>query len=110
MDRTGRLIREHFEEELGKVRVPRPVLPRRDGEGGGARRAPAFLADIVARAAAVVLAAGALVLLSASLGRPAALQDAIAAAARERVIERVLPDPRVLLDLIEASFGGRNTR
>jgi hypothetical protein len=110
MDEFGRLIREHFEEEVGTVRVPQPALPPRDGEDGGARRAPAFLADVVARAAAVALAAGGLVLLTASLGRPAALQDTIAAAVRERVIERAMPDPRVLLDMIDASFGRRNTR
>jgi hypothetical protein len=110
MDEFGRLIREHFEEEVRTVRVPQPALPPRDGEAGGARRAPAFVADVVARSAAVVLAAGALVLLAATLGRPAALQETIAAAVRERVIERAMPDRQVLLDMIDASFGRRKTR
>lgn len=110
MDEIGRLVRAHFDGEVRAVRVPRPAMPRRPGEGGHVRRVPAFLADLAARAAAVVLAAGALVLLGTSLGRPAALQEVLAAAVQERTIERAMPEPRILLDLIDASFGRRNTR
>lgn len=105
MDEVGALIRRHFDEEVRAVRVPGAVLPQREGKLGQAGRVPAHVVDFAARAAAVLVAAGALALLAATLGRPAALQDAVAAAVREKAVERVMPDPGVVLDMIDASFG-----
>lgn len=111
MDRIGRLVRDHFESEVREVRVPDPVVPAR-GAGGGhraARPVPHFLVDRLARATAVIVAVGALVLLDQSLRKPAALQGALAAAVEQRAFERVLPNAGALMDLIDASFGRRRS-
>jgi hypothetical protein len=111
MDEIGRLVRGHFEAEVRSVRVPGPVLPSRTagGEEQPGRRVPLFLADRLARAAAVIVALGALVLLGRSLQRPAALQPALAAAVEQRAFERVLPGAGALIDVIDASFGRRSS-
>ena len=111
-DEVGRLLRRHFEREVQQVRVPDPILPAGEAldTARERRRFPPFLADGLARAAAVVFAVGALVLLGSSLQKPAALQDTLAAAVRERVFERLLPNTGSLMDLIDASFGEEKTK
>jgi hypothetical protein len=104
MGTVGRSVRRHFEAELRAVRVPAPPAGPGREEAGGRTRLPRTFVDGLARAAAVVVVAGSLVLLAAESPRRTALERAITDFARDRAWEALLPRAETVLDLIERSF------
>lgn len=101
MGTVERSVRRHYEAELRAVRVPAP--PGRV-QAGGRTRLPRAFVDGLARAAAVVVAAGSLVVLALELPRSSVLEAAITEAARTRSWEALLPGAEEILDLIDRSF------
>lgn len=104
MGTVERSARRHFEKEIRAVRVTPPVVP-----AGGERRTLALAGDALVRMAAVLVAAGSLVLLARDLPRETALGKAIATSARERTWERYLPAAESIRELIDRSFDRRKT-
>ncbi len=98
MGRVERSARRHFEKEILAVRVPPPVVP---GGGQAGRRARA-LGDPLVRIAAVLVAAGSLVLLAKDLPRETPLRQAVGTIARERTYERYLPSEDSMKALINS--------
>jgi|WetSurMetagenome_2_1015567.scaffolds.fasta_scaffold1924382_1 hypothetical protein len=101
MGTVGRSVRRHFKAELRAVRVPAP--PGR-ARGSGQARVPRAFVDGLVRAAAVVAAAGSLVLLALELPRSTVLGAAISEGARQRTWEALLPRAEAVLDIIDRSF------
>ncbi len=102
MGTVERSARRHFEKEIRAVHVPLPVV-----QAGGERRTLAFAGDAIVRIAAVIVAAGSLVLLARDLPRETPLRQAIGTMARERTYERYLPSGESLRTLIHNSFERR---
>ncbi|MBE3063470.1 MAG: hypothetical protein IMZ55_16130 [Acidobacteria bacterium] len=104
MGKVERSARRHFEKEIRAVRVTPPVVP-----AGGERRTLALAGDALVRMAAVIVAAGSLVLLAGDLPRETPLRQAIATIARERTYERYLPSTDLIRHLIDISLNRRKT-
>ncbi len=104
MGTVERSVRRHFEREILAVRVPAPVVPA-DGEAGASRaRRRALASDALVRIAAVLVAAGALILLARDLPRETPLRQAMGTMARERTYERYLPSEGSVKALMKGFF------
>ncbi len=104
MGTVERSVRRHFEKQILAVRVPPPVVP-----AGGDRRTLAHASDALVRIAAVLIAAGSLVVLAMGLPRETPLRLAIETIARERTYLQYLPSEESLLALIRNSFDRRES-
>jgi hypothetical protein len=105
MGAVERSVRRHFEREIRTVRVPAPAIP-----APAERRIHPLIGDAIVRTAAVLVAAGSLVVLARDLPRETPLRKAIATAASERSWERYLPGAASIRDLIDSSFDRRKTQ
>lgn len=104
MGKVPRSVRRHFEREILAVRVPTPIVPA-GGEAGFSRtRRRALASDALVRIAAVLVAAGSLILLAKDLSRETPLRQAIGTIARERTYERLLPSEDSVKALINGFF------
>jgi hypothetical protein len=104
MGTVERSVRRHFKAELRAVRVPAPPAGPGRVREGAPPRLPRALVDGLARAAAVAVAVGSLVLLAAELPRSSVLETEVTALARERAWEAFLPRAEAVLDLIARSL------
>jgi hypothetical protein len=110
MGTVERSVRRHFEREILAVRVPAPVVPAGGEAGSGRTRRRALSSDALVRIAAVIVAAGSLVLLAKDLPRETPLRQAMATMARERTYERYLPSEDSVKALIHNSFDRRGSK
>jgi hypothetical protein len=104
MGTVERSVRRHFEREIRAVSVPPVVVP-----AGRERQTLAISGDAIARVAAVIVAAGSLVLLAKDLPRETPLRQVMATIARERTYERYLPSGESVRALIHRSFDRRES-
>jgi len=110
MGTVERSVRRHFEKEILAVRVPPPVVPAGGEAGSGRTRRRALSSDALVRIAAVLIAAGSLVVLANGLPRETPLREAIETIARERTYERFLPSEDSVKALIHNSFDRRGSK
>jgi hypothetical protein len=105
MGAVERSVRRHFEREIHAVRIPASAIP-----APAERRIHPLISEAIVRTAAVLIAAGSLVILARDLPRETPLRKAIATAASKRSWERYLPGAASIRDLIDSSFDRRKTQ